>query len=313
MAQKILITHPLPLDPHSVVPDGYDVVVAKEGSDWRTHLANADALVSLLSQKVGADEFDAASLKVVANYAVGFDNIDVEEASKRGIWVCNTPDVLTNATADLAMTLLLSAARRVREGERLVRSGEWKGWHPSMLLGADLDGKTLGIYGYGRIGQAMAKRARAFGMKVIFNKRSPFECEDEQVSFDELCQRSDVISLHAPYNEQSAGVFSRERLFSLKPGMILINTARGKLIDEAALVDALESGPIRAAGLDVFEHEPKIHPGLLEREDVVILPHLGSATEETRAEMAKMVLSDVVAVLEGKAPRFAVAQPQGEQ
>jgi glyoxylate reductase len=220
--------------------------------------------------------------------------------------VTNTPGVLTDATADLTLALILALARRVVEGDRMVRGGRFAGWAPDLLLGRELKGKMLGIVGPGRIGRAVARRARAFGMTVIAFSRSARADDDTEdpprVSFDELLRRSDVISLHVPLNDDTRNLFARETFLKMRPGSLIINTARGGLIDETALVAALESGQVGGAGLDVYENEPAVLPALLDSDRVVLMPHAGSATMETRREMARMVVEDVRRVLSGERP-----------
>jgi glyoxylate reductase len=261
----------------------------------------ASALLATLADKVDAELLDAAPrLRIVANHAVGYDNVDVPACTARGVWVTNTPDVLTDATADLTWALILALARRLREGEQVLRSGKFAGWAPTMLVGRDLRGRTLGIFGYGRIGRAVARRAEGFGMRVLFNTRGG------GVSFDELLEQSDIISIHAPLTEETRHAFGPAELLRMKRGALLINTARGPLVDEAALVAVLEAGHLGGAALDVFENEPAVHQGLVGRDDVVLLPHLGSATQETRQAMAQIALSEVERVLRGERPLHAV-------
>jgi glyoxylate reductase len=268
---------------------------------------DVDALITLVSDPVTETVIRAGRrLKIVANYAVGVNNIDRAAAAARGIVVTNTPGVLTDATADLTLALILALARRVVEGDRLVRAGGFAGWAPDLLLGRELKGKVLGIVGPGRIGKAVARRARAFGMKAIAFGRSPRTDDGAddpaRVSFDELLRRSDVISLHVPLTDETRNLFNRETFLRMKPGCLLINTARGGLIDETALVAALESGQLGGAGLDVYENEPAVLPALLDNDRVVLMPHAGSATTETRREMARMVVEDVRRVLSGERP-----------
>ena len=241
----------------------------------------------------------------MANLAVGYDNVDVAAASSRGVVVTNTPGVLTEATADLAWALLLAAARRVGEAERLVRVHGWTGWSPTQLVGSAVHGRTLGIVGMGAIGTAVARRGRGFGMDVLYtNRRRRPEAESEVgatfVSLDELLARSDVVSLNAPATAETHHLIDAGALARMKPTAILVNTARGTLVDEAALAEALRTGVIGAAGLDVFEAEPTIHPALLDLDNVVLLPHLGSATTETRAAMVELACANIVAVLDGR-------------
>lgn len=277
-------------------------------------LANADAAVTLLTDRVDAGFLDAAPrLRVVANVAVGYNNIDVAACVDRGVVVTNTPGVLTDATADLAMALILASTRRLGEGERLVRSGTpWK-WGMFMMLGSGLQGRTLGIVGFGAIGQALAVRARAFGMEIVYHGRRAADPSDEQrlgarrVPLDELFGLSDVVSLHCPYTPETHHLVDSRALRMMKPSAFLVNTARGPVVDESALVEALRDGTIAGAGLDVFEHEPDVHPGLLGLDNVVLVPHLGSATVETRSAMAELAARNVVEVLAGRRPPTPVA------
>ena len=276
---------------------------------WRDALGEAVALLCLLTDTVDAALLESAPrLRIVANAVVGFNHVDVAACRARGIVVTNTPDVLTGATAELTWALLLAAVRRLPQAERSLRAGEFHGWGFWDYLGDGLEGRTLGIYGMGRIGQAVARRARAFGMHVVYHSRTPLAAEEEReleaehVSFDELLARGDVLSLHAPLTPETRHVFDRNALARMRPGSVLVNTARGPLVDEAALVDALRDGPLAAAGLDVYEHEPAVHPGLLELPNVVLLPHIGSATRGTRTAMAMLAARNVHAVLSGKPP-----------
>jgi len=264
----------------------------------------AAGLFCLLSERVDAELLDAApNLRIVANMAVGYDNIDVTACSERGVVVTNTPDVLTDATADLTWALLLAVARRIGEGERLARTGRWAGWRPGELLGTGLAGKTLGIFGMGKIGSAVARRATGFEMDVIYhNRRSVPGSPATYVSLPELLERSDVVVLNAPSTPETRHVIDAAALAAMKRSALLINTARGPLVDEAALVDALRAGTIGGAGLDVYEAEPQIHPGLLGLDNVVLLPHLGSATHEARAAMVQLASDNLVALLGGGAP-----------
>ena len=270
-----------------------------------TELAGpAAGLFCLLSERIDAALLDAApNLRIVANMAVGYDNIDVAACVERGVMVTNTPDVLTDATADLTWALLLAVARRLGEGERLTRTGRWTGWRPGELLGTGLGGKTLGIFGMGKIGSAVARRAAGFEMDVIYhNRRSVPGAAASYVSLEELLERSDVLVLNAPSTPETRHVIDAAALAAMKPTALLVNTARGPLVDEAALVAALRDGAIAGAGLDVYEAEPVIHPGLLELDNVVLAPHLGSATHEARAAMVQLACDNLVAVLSGQPP-----------
>jgi glyoxylate reductase len=276
---------------------------------WEDSLAEAEALIALLTTRVDAALLARApNLRVVANAVVGYDNVDVAACAERGIHVTNTPDVLTEATADLAMALVLATVRRLPQAERSLRAGEFGGWRFWDYLGGDLQGATLGILGMGRIGTALARRARAFGMRVVYTNRGrvPEEVERELearlVPWNELLTGSDVLSLHAPLTPGTRHLLDRDALARMRPGSYLINTARGPLVDEAALAEALRHGPLAGAGLDVYEHEPEVHPGLLELDNVVLLPHIGSATRETRTRMAVLAARNVHAVLTGGSP-----------
>lgn len=271
------------------------------------------ALLSLLSDTVDSELLSKAkSLEIVANYAVGFDNIDVDFATKQGIWVSNTPGVLTEATADWAFALLLAACRRVVEADQYVRQGCFKGWKPQLLLGRDLYGSTLGIIGMGRIGAAFARRAKGFGLELIYHSRSRCspELEDElalkYVELDELLNESDFISLHVPGGAETCHLIDREAFSKMKEGVVLVNTSRGTVVDEGALVETLKSGYLGAAALDVFEEEPKVHPALLEMDRVVLAPHIGSATVGVREKMSSMAAENILASLDGKEPPNAV-------
>lgn len=265
-------------------------------------------LVPLLSRWVGGTEFkNLPRLRIVANVAVGYNNIDLVAAELRRVIVTNTPDVLTEATADLTWALILACARRLLAGVELIRSGHWTGWHPEQLLGLELKGRTLGLLGAGRIGQAVGRRGRAFGMRLAYAARGVKPDFDREtgaawVELGRLFRESDVLSLHAPAVPALRGVVNAERLGWMKPGAILVNTARGDLVREEALAQALEEGRLGAAGLDVYADEPAIHPRLLAAPRTVLLPHLGSATRDTRRAMAGLALANVRAVLSGKPP-----------
>jgi glyoxylate reductase len=271
---------------------------------------NKVAIITMLSDPIDAEVIDnCPTLKVIANYAVGYNNIDLAAAKKRGIVVTNTPGVLTETTADLTWALIMAVSRRVVEGDLLVRSGRWNGWSPTQLLGNDVFGKTLGIIGMGRIGQAVARRACGFGMKTIYHSRHPVKPEIERtleasrLHLAELLKRSDFISLHIPLTTETYYLIGKNQLAKMKKTAYLINTARGAVVDEAALVTVLKKGGLAGAGLDVFETEPKVHKELVQLKNVVLLPHLGSASRDTRIKMGVMVIENIFAVLEGrKAP-----------
>jgi glyoxylate reductase len=271
-------------------------------------LKDKDGLVCLLTEKVTEELLRAApKLRIVANVAVGFDNIDVAACTARGVVATNTPGVLDETTADFAWTLMMAIARRLGEGEALARSGIWQGWSLDQLVGTDVWGKTLGIVGFGRIGRAMARRASGFQMKVIYTDavRAPEAAEKElKAEFREmnaLLAESDFVSVHVPLLPETRGLFDAPKFYRMKPTAFLINTSRGPVVDEAALVAALEAGKIAGAGLDVYENEPFIHPGL-KRANVVLAPHLASASRETRTKMACMAAQNVVALFAGQRP-----------
>jgi glyoxylate reductase len=310
----VLVTRPLPEPSLSTLEPDFEVRIlgwAPSAEELAVEVAEAEALITLVSDPV-TDAVLAAgkNLRIVANYGVGVDNIDRAAAAARGIVVTHTPNVLTDATADLTITLLLALSRRIVEGDRLVRAGGFAGWAPDLLLGSDVKGKVLGIAGPGRIGRAVTHRARAFGMTVIAWGRSPRDENDPddppRVSFEDLLRRSDVISLHLPLNDETRHVINRRAFERMKPGAILLNTARGALVEESALVRALDAGTLAGAGLDVYENEPAVAPALLDDDRVVLMPHAGSATLETRREMARVVVEDVRRVLSGEKPLRAV-------
>ncbi len=268
-------------------------------------LQEADAAICLLTDRVDAALLAAVPrLKILANYAVGYDNIDLPAADRRGLIVTNTPDVLTDATADLTWALLLAAARRLTEGDPYVRSGAWTGWAPTQMLGADVSGTVLGIVGMGRIGQAVARRALGFGMTVLYTARRVVAAHPgatwQRRELDELLRTADFVSLHVPLTAETRHLIGARELALMKPTAFLINTARGPVVDEAALVSALEHRTIAGAGLDVYEAEPAIHPGLRGLSQVVLLPHLGSATLATRVRMGMICLENIEAVLAGR-------------
>ncbi len=277
-------------------------------------VAGADAVLTMLTQRVDEEFLQASGpqLRVVANMAVGFDNFDVAALSRHRVYGTNTPGVVDAATADLTMALILSAARRVAEGDRFLRTGVPWSWRPDMLVGMDISaGRVLGIVGLGRIGMAVARRARAFDLRVIATGRAATgaaarELGVEPVDLPDLLRRADVVTLHCPLTPETHHLIGREELASMKAGAILVNTSRGAVVDEQALVDALRSGGIRSAGLDVFEHEPMVHSGLLELENVVLAPHLGSAGDRTRQCMADRAMRNVAAVLSGRHPEDSV-------
>lgn len=305
----VVSTSALPIDLRGLVTAALpgatvDVPAAGHVGIDQVDLAKADALVCLLLDRI--DErllARAPKLRVVANCAVGVDNLDLAALAARGVVATNTPDVLTEATAELAFALMLAAARRLGEGERMVRAGRWPGWALDQLLGQSLLGKTAGIVGFGRIGQAMARRCEAFGMRVIHvgSRATPGEV-------DALFREADVISLHCPLTPATANLVDARRLALVKPTCVLVNTARGACVDEAALAAALARGQLFAAGLDVYAREPEIHPDLRACERVVLAPHIGSATTEARTQMARLCADAVIAVLSGQRPAHVVTR-----
>jgi glyoxylate reductase len=310
---KILVTRTLPSFIISKLEAAATVDVFTGGgsiptNELRTRLADADALVCLLTEAIDRAMIDGAPrLKVIANVAVGYNNIDIAYARQRGIVVTNTPDVLTDAVADFTWALILGITRRVSEGERLLRRGAWTGWAFDQLLGSSLAGKQLGIVGFGRIGQAVAARASGFSMRVAYASRRELAAAElgrgtqwERMSVDHLLNTSDVVSLHVPLSPDTKHLIDKRALARMKRSAFLINTARGPVVDEEALVWALEQHLIAGAALDVYEREPTVHPDLLRLDNVVLVPHLGSATTETRTAMASLAADNVLAVLTGR-------------
>ncbi len=269
--------------------------------------AVAEAMAVTLTDRVDEELLQRAPcLKIVAVYAVGYDNVDVAAASRRGIVVTNTPEALTEATADLTWALILAVARRIPEAERLVRERRWEGWTPTQLLGADVFGKTLGIIGMGRIGRAVARRAAGFRMNVLYHNPHPLAPDVDRalwvrsVSLTQLLQDADIITIHGPLNDSTRGMIGKAELALIRRTAYLINTARGAIVDEPALIEALEQGRLAGVGLDVYPEEPRVDPRLLALPNVVLLPHIGSATHEARMKMGLMVLENITAVLAGR-------------
>ena len=318
---KIVVTGKIPAIGFERLRAEHDVVAwesddAISRAELLQMVAGADAIVSLLTEKIDDELLEAAGpqLKSVSNVAVGYNNIDVAACAARGVLVTNTPGVLTEATADIAMSLILMSTRRLGEGERVIRAQQPWQWGMFYMLGMGLQGRQLGIVGMGQIGIATARRAKAFGMEIAYTRRSPLEDHVVQeldakfMTMDELIETSDVLSLHCPYSPATHHLISENQFARMKKSAYLVNTARGPIVNEAALVDALKSGEIAGAGLDVFENEPAVHPGLLELENAVLIPHLGSATVETRAAMADIAATNALAILAGKiAPNLVSA------
>ncbi|EME58407.1 2-hydroxyacid dehydrogenase [Amycolatopsis decaplanina] len=315
MTSTIAVTRWVPDEALKVLAEAGEVKLSRADrpltpDELREFVRGASAIVGMLHDRIDGAVADAAGpeLKVVANVAVGYDNVDVAALAGRGITVTNTPGVLTDATADLAFGLILAVTRRLGEGERLIRSRTPWSFHLGFLLGSSLQDKTLGIVGLGQIGQAVARRALGFGMRIVYSGRSRAAEDVEKtlsakyVSFGELLESSDVVSLHCPLTPETRHLIDADALKSMKPGAYLINTTRGPVVHEAALADALEAGEIAGAGLDVFEAEPDVEPRLLDRENVILTPHLGSATVETRTAMAVLAAENVASVLTGGNP-----------
>ncbi len=275
-------------------------------------IKDKDAVITQLVDKVDKEFFEVGkNIKIVANYAVGYDNIDLEEATKRGVFVTNTPGVLTNATAELAWALLFATARRIIPADKFMRAGQYKGWGPMLFLGKEISGKVLGIIGMGRIGYAFAKMSKGFNMRVLYydlvrNENAEKEIPAQFVDLDTLLKESDFISIHVPLTPQTRHLISERELRLMKSSAILINTARGPIVDEKALVKALKEGWIWGAGLDVYEREPEFEPELAELENVVMLPHIGSATETARSGMSILCAENIIDYFEGRIPRTLV-------
>lgn len=323
MAQpKVVITRQWPQAVEAQLQQQYDVVLNADDQPFtddelRDAVRTADAVCPTVTDRITADILGTNGRRagIVCNYGVGFNNIDVDAARSNGVIVTNTPGVLTDATADLAMTLLLMAARRAGEGERHVRAGAWSGWRPTHMMGAQVSGKTLGLIGMGRIARAVARRAHhGFGMRVIFTDPYPPSAEEARAlgaehrdRIEEVLESADFVSIHTPGGAANHHLVNAERLRRMQRHAVLVNTARGDIVDEQALADALQSGVIAAAGLDVFENEPAVTPALISMENVVLLPHLGSATTETRVAMGECVLDNLAAHFSGAEPPNRVA------
>lgn len=315
---KIFLTRELPPETMALLYDQCELTMNREDrvlekSEIIAGIQGVDGLLCLLTDSIDADIMNANSdLKVIANFAVGFNNIDVAAATERKLPVTNTPGVLTETTADMAWALLMDAARRVSEGDRLVRTGSWNGWGPLQLLGADVSGGTLGLVGMGRIARAMAKRAIGFDMRILYWNRTRLETADERimgaefVELDELLTLSDFLSLHVALTPETKHLIGATELANMKSTAILVNTARGPVVDEQALVAALQTGTIAGAGLDVYEHEPALAPELYELENVVVAPHLGSATIGTRTKMGNMAANNCLSACRGIRPENLV-------
>jgi len=313
---KVIVTRKLPDSIETRMAELFNVTLnladkPLSQEELKKAVSEADVLVPTVTDTIDAEVIAAAgeNLKLIANFGTGVNHIDVNAAQEKGINVTNTPGVLTEDTADLAMALLLSVPRRLFEGEKILRAGEWSGWAPTFLMGHRIQGKRLGIIGMGRIGRAIARRAKAFNMSVHYHKRSrlPEEIEDELEAtywedLDQMLTRMDIVSVNCPLTDETHHLMNRTRLKKLQPHAVLINTARGEIVDEEALADLIEVGRIAGAGLDVFEEEPTINPKLLELDNVVLLPHMGSATIEARAAMGEKVLINIRAFVDKHRP-----------
>lgn len=308
---KILITAELPFDVEGYLK-GHELDYSRGKSlsakELKKRAKDADGIISMLSDKIDRELMESCkNLKVVANYAVGYNNIDVEAANDLGITVCNTPDVLTQTTAELGFALMISAARRVPESDVFTRKKKFKGWKPDLFLGMDMYGKTLGVFGFGRIGQAVAKMASGFNMDIIYHSRSKKPQAElltgaKRVSFEDLTRQSDFLIITAPANEGTKHKFTYETFVQMKSSAVLVNIGRGEIIKESDLVRALEGKLIFSAGLDVYEEEPKIDDGLFKLDNVVLAPHIGSGSFATREDMARLCCDSVIKVFKGEVP-----------
>jgi glyoxylate reductase len=317
MAERpdVLVTRPIMAGPMEILEGRCDVTVHENDfgiprDELLSVVKGRDAIITMLTEQVDAELLEASGpqLRIVANHAVGFDNVDLEACTAAGVLATNTPDVLTETTADTAFALIMAAARRVGEGERFLRARTPWIWGPLMMLGRDVHHKTIGIVGFGRIGQAVARRAKGFGMRVVYADAVQLppeveaETDAERRDLDDLLAEADVVSIHTNLTPETRHLFSRDAFARMKPTAVLVNTSRGPVVDEEALADALEAGEIFAAGLDVFENEPQVNERLLTLENVVVIPHLGSATVDTREAMGELAVRNVFAALDGDRP-----------
>ncbi|MEJ2543189.1 MAG: D-glycerate dehydrogenase [Calditrichaceae bacterium] len=311
---KVFITRKIPEAGIRILKEaGYKVDIHEASTPlsretFLQKIADIDAVIPMLSEDINKEAIDQApGLKVIANYAVGYNNIDVEYAQSKNIYVTNTPDVLTEATADLTWALILSTTKRIPESDQFVRQGKFMGWEPLLMLGDDVSEKTLGIVGAGRIGQAVGQRAVGFNMNILYHspsRKKEFEAKTGafQCSLEELLEKSDIITIHCPLNDQTKYLINSNNITKMKKRSFLINTSRGPVVEENALAEALKNGHLGGAGLDVYEFEPEIHPELLKLKNVVLVPHIGSATKETRSAMARIAAENVKSVLSGNKP-----------
>ncbi|WP_232336271.1 D-glycerate dehydrogenase [Thermoactinomyces sp. CICC 10522] len=318
MNHQVLVTHEIDRQMLERLQTEAELDIVSNKAAWTQEeiiqrLQGKDALLCTVTDPIGEKVIEACPrLQIISNYGVGYNHIDLEAASKRGIVVTNTPDVLTEATADLTWALLLDVARRVTEGDRLVRQGRWRGWEPSFMQGTEVTGKTLGIIGMGRIGRAVARRARGFAMNILYYSRTrlPLAIERELglqfANIDSLLAESDFVSLHTPYTPATYHLIGARELGQMKESAFLINTARGAVVDEQALIRALQEKKIAGAALDVYEREPLVPNELIRLDNVVLAPHLGSATKETRRAMAELAVQNLADYFAGKKPRYLV-------
>ena len=314
----VYLTRPVPREGIDLLNRSVERVIVRDGKgpaskdELLRAVRHVDALLCLLTDRIDSEIIDAGRhLRVIANYAVGYDNIDVEAATRRRVMVTNTPGVLTDTTADMTWCLLLAVARRVVEADRYVRSGKFEGWEPMLLLGSDVHGKVLGIVGMGRIGRAVARRAKGFGMNIVYYSRSRVSSIESELGvrymdLNRLLQISDFVSLHTPLTPETRHMIGEKELEMMKPTAYLINTSRGSVVDEEALTDALRRGVIAGAALDVYEREPSLTDGLAQLPNVVLTPHIGSASKETRAKMAVMAAENILSALRGEVPAHLV-------
>jgi len=313
---KILITAELPFEIEKYLKD-YELDYNKgdqlSPKELKKRAKDADGIISMLSDKIDKELIDSCeNLKIVANYAVGYNNIDVQAASERGVAVCNTPDVLTQSTAELGFSLMMAAARRISESEKFTRAKKFKGWKPDLFLGMDLHGKTLGIFGFGRIGQAVAKMASGFNMNILYNSRSEKTQAElltgaKKVSFEDMIRKSDFVIITAPATPETKHKFTMQTFRQMKSSAVLVNIGRGEIVKESDLVVALQNNVIFSAGLDVYEFEPKIDEGLFKLDNVVLAPHIGSGSFATRDAMAKLCCDSVIKVFKGETPHNLVS------
>jgi len=311
---KVLVTGRLPETVLSLIEQEHHVEINRqdEPMDWKRIVASVtdkDGLLCMITDRIDSELINSApNLKIIANYGVGFNNIDIDAATARGIPVTNTPGVLTDSTADLTFALILAIGRRLVEGDKITRAGEFKFWAPLHFIGQDISGKSLGIIGLGRIGRAVAKRASAFDMQVLYHSRQQLDparertLQVEYAGLEYLLKTADFVSLHVPLTMQTTHLIGKKELRLMKPSAYLINTSRGPVVDEKALLNALENREISGAGLDVYENEPELTPGLAELDNVILLPHVGSATIETRTKMALMAAENLLAGLKDETP-----------